>query len=300
MHDLAAIDLNLVVALHALLEERNVTRAARRIGISQPAMSHALARLRDHFGDPLLVRSGRAMVPTARATSMRAHVRETIGELSRLMAPGQVEPASLPMDLRLVTDDWMGTTLLPRIVARLAGTAPGVDLDVSPRGTPGRKALLLSGAVDLALGFFSGAGLDLHRQHLFDDDWVTVLRRGHPALASELTPERWASLIHVLVAPTGGKRGAVDLGLQALGLVRRVGVVVPHFHTAVAVVAGSDHVLTVPRTVVSGPGTAGIVILAPPVSLAPIPVSMLWHARTHPDPVQRWLRDLVERVASET
>jgi DNA-binding transcriptional LysR family regulator len=295
MHGLSAIDLNLVHALHALLEECSVTRAAARVGLSQPAMSHALSRLREHFGDPLLRRAGRAMVLTARAEELKVQARTVIGELELLLAPSAqpLLPERLQTRLRLVTDDGLGATLLPRVLAAVRQAAPGVDLDVLPRGAPGRKALLRMGKADLALGFFSGAGMDLHRQHLYDDDWVCVLRQGHP-LQHGLDAQQWASLPHILVSPTGGSRGQVDTVLQTAGLTRRVAVTAPHFLAALALVAASDLVLTTPRRVAqTQTGCLPIVLLEPPLPLPPIPVSMLWDGRTHQDPVQRWLRGVV-------
>lgn len=299
MHSLAGIDLNLVVALHALLEERSVTAAARRIGLSQPAASHALSRLREHFGDPLLIRSGRAMVPTPRAQALTGEVRRVVGELERLLSTVEVAPEALQIDFRLATDDYVGATLLPRLVGRLAELAPGVSLDVLPRGVPGRKALLRQGKVDLAVGYFSGAGMDLHRAHLYDDDWVCVLRRGHPALAVPFTAEVWAGLSHVIVSPTGGRRGEVDTALQRRGLVRRVAYAVPHFATALALVAATDCVLAVGQRLAEVLAEAhGLALLPPPLLLPAFPVSMLWHARTEHDPAQRWLRGLVASVAA--
>lgn len=294
MHSLSAIDLNLVVALHALLEESSVTGAARRAGVSQPAMSHSLARLRKHFGDPLLIRSGRRMVPTARAVSLLAEVRRSVAGLERLWAQSEVDPASLRTDVRLITDDHVGTTLLPAIVAHISTEAPGVGIDVLPRGHPGRKAMLRAGRADLALGHFSEAGMDLVRQQLTEDPWMGVARPGHPLLVS-LDPVAWAAVRHVIVSPTGGRRGVVDAALEAHGLRREVALAVPHFATALAVVAATDHVLTTPQSMARASGMA---VFAPPLPLPPHGVAMLWHPRTQHDPVQQWLRTLVARVAA--
>ena len=300
MHSLAAVDLNLIVALHALLEERSVSRAARRVGLSQPAMSHALARLREHFGDPLLVRTGRAMEPTPLAAALLTGVRPLIGGLEALLTATPVEPATLSLGLRLVTDDAVGLTFLPRLVARLRAEAPGVTLDVLPRGAPGRKALLRAGQADLALGAFSGAGMDLHRIALYSERWVTVLRRGHPAGLGPWTAERWAALPQVIVSPTGGRRGEVDRQLQERGLSRAVVAAVPHFSTALALVARTDLVLTTGEAQARALGPAfDLEIREPPLPMPPYEIAMLWHPRTEHDPAQRWLRALVQAVAEE-
>ena len=301
MHSLAAVDLNLIVALHALLEERSVSRAARRVGLSQPAMSHALARLREHFGDPLLVRTGRTMEPTPRAASLLAAVRPLVGGLEALLTAAPVQPAALTLSLRLVTDDAVGLTFLPRLVRRLRAEAPGVTLDVLPRGAPGRKALLRAGQADLALGAFSGAGMDLHRLALYTERWVTVLRRGHPASDGPWTPERWAALPQVIVSPTGGRRGEVDRQLQGRGLSREVVAAVPHFSTALALVARTDLVLTTgaSQAAVLGPAF-DLEIRDPPLPMSPYEIAMLWHPRTEHDPAHHWIRALARQVADET
>lgn len=285
MHSLASIDLNLVVALHALLEEQSVTGAARRVGLSQPAMSHALARLRSHFGDPLLVRSGRRMTPTPVALQLLERVRPAVDVLEALLDPAA--PPDLATTVRLVTDDWIGTTWLPAVLAKLRRAAPSIEVDVLARGRPGRKALLRQGRVDLALGAFSGAGMDLHRHPLFREPWVCVRR-----VPGALTVDDWATLPHVVVSPTRGRRGDVDTALEAVGRSRRVPVAVPHFTTALAIVASSDLVLTTPASVASTHADAlGLHVSAPPLTMPPIEVSMLWHPRTAHDPTQRWLRD---------
>lgn len=300
MHSLAATDLNLLAPLHALLEERNVSAAARRVGLSQPAMSHALRRLRDHFEDPLLLRKGRGMLLTPRALVLLEQLRPLVRQLEQVLDPRAPTAAELALAWRLVTDDAIGCTRLPRLVAALAAEAPGVTLDITARGAPGRKELLRAGQVDLALGFFSGAGMDLHRLPLYDEPWVCVLREDHPALSGKpsgkLTPERYASLRHVIVSPTGGRRGEVDRLLQARGLAREVAVATPHFTAALTLVAATDMVLTTARSLAERfAGGLGLALVEPPLPMAPYTVSMMWHPRTEHDPAQRWLRDLVRR-----
>ena len=301
MHSLAAVDLNLVVALHALREERSVTAAARRVGLSQPAMSHALARLRAHFDDPLLIRSGRAMAPTARALALLAEVRPAVRQLERLLAPRPPGPAALTGTVRLVCDDYIGCACLPGLIRQLRAEAPGLAVEVAPRGAPGRKALLRQGRADLALGHFSGAGMDLHRAPLFDEQWVCALRRDHPILTSPFTAAAWAGLGHVIVSPTGGRRGAVDRQLEGAGLAREVALTVPHFSAALAVVGATDLVLTTGARLVAARADAlGLVALDPPLPMPPYTGSMMGHPRTEHDPTQRWFRGLVARRLGAT
>ncbi len=294
MHSLSAVDLNLVVALHALLEEVSVTGAARRVGLSQPAMSHALSRLRAHFGDPLLIRSGRGMVVTPRGRALRLQVRPVVRQLEGLLSPAAMRPEELSTTIRLATDDYIGCTILPDLLAALQSAAPQLQVDVHPRGAPGRKAMVRKGEVDLAIGHFSGAGMDLHRAVLAEEGWVCVLRKGHPALSEPLTPSAWAGLSHAIVSPTGGRRGAVDRVLAEAGLSRSVAVALPHFSAALAVVAASDHVLTTPRRMADRlAAPLGLVCRPPPLPMADFTLSMGWHPRTEHDPAQQWLRQQV-------
>lgn len=293
MSSLAGVDLNLAVALRALLAERNVTRAARRIGLSQPAMSHALARLREHFDDPLLVRSGKVMVPTTFALALLPGLDRASAELEQIFFGARLDPSTLQANFRLIADDWMGVVVLPRVLAAIASQAGGVAVDVLARGAPGRKALLRQGEADLAVGYFSGAGTDLHRRSLFDDRWTVVLRRGHPALGEPLTLDRWAELTHIVVSPTGGRRGSLDARFEALGRTRRVAVAVPHFLSALALASASDHALAVPHSLATERAEAfGLVALEPPIPLEPFSVVLCWHPRADSDPAQIWLREL--------
>lgn len=299
MHVLAGVDLNLIVALHALLEEPTVTAAARRVGLSQPAMSHALGRLREHFDDPLLVRTGRRMVPTARALALREQLRPMVRQLEGLMTPEPPALATVEMTLRLVTDDAVGCAWLPQVLRALQQRAPGVELDISQRGPPGRKARLRRGEVDLALGHFSSAGLDLHRVELRREAWACALRGGHPALKGAWTLARWAALEHAIVSPTGGRRGEVDRLLEARGLSRRVRVSAPHFSTALALVAETDLVLTTYASVARRLAPSfGLALRPPPLAMPDFPVHLLWHPRTDSDPAQRWLRGVIAETIS--
>ena len=294
MNDLAGMDLNLVVALHALLEEQSVTAAARRVGLSQPAMSHALSRLREHFDDPLLIRSGRAMVLTARARGMIEPLREIVSRLERLLVHRAMDPSGLASTVRLVTDDFIGTTVLPSLLQQIRAAAPLLEVDVIQRGPPGRKRMLRRGQADLAVGDFSGAGMDLHRANLAAEDWVCVLRRGHPVARSRLSAEAWARLEHVIVSPTGGRRGVVDTVLAEAGLTRRVPIAVPHFLTALAVVSRSALVCTVPRRLAEAHADHfGLSILPAPLPLPPLVLALLWHGRTDQDPAHRWFREQI-------
>jgi DNA-binding transcriptional LysR family regulator len=304
MHDLhlASLDLNLIVALDALIEERSVTRAADRVGITQSAMSHALARLRTLTGDALLVRGSGAMVATARAEALAPPIRRALDEVARaLRSPGPFDPKTARQKVRIYTSDYGEVVLLPGVVRRLQRDAPGIDLRLGAH-VDDHVGVLGSGAVDLVIapvrprdeapGIFS--------KKLFDETFVCVVRKGHPLAAKKLTLARFAAASHALIAPRGKEGSFVDDALAKLGLSRRVAVTVPHFLVAPHVVADSDLVLTLAARVAAlfaNPLGLAVLRLPPELGLEGFTMSALWHERTQIDPAQRWVREVFFEVA---
>lgn len=295
---LAALDTNLLVALDALLETRHVERAARRLAVSPSAMSHTLARLRGLLGDPVLVRAGRTMVATPRARALVGPLRAGLGLLEQVVsAPPRFDPARERRTVRIAAVDFAQALLIPRIAAVLAREAPGIDLVVTPFSA-GSTVALAHDEIDLGLsGVRPGPGVrsrEIHRE-----PFVCVLRRGHPALRTRLTAKRFAALDHVLISPAGRVPGTVGKALRKRGLGRRVAIVVPSFHVAAEIVAGSDRVLTCgERSALSARRWLPIEIVAPPLTLEPFAVAMLWHDRHEHDPLLAWVRDRVADVAA--
>jgi len=307
MHDvhLGALDLNLLVALDALVAERSVTRAAEKVGITQSAMSHALARLRALTGDPLLVRSSSGMVLTARAEALGPPIRRALEDVSRALAPPvPFDPMTARGRFVIGTSDYAELVLLPRLVARLEREAPGIDLRVRALEDPA-STQLASGAIDVAIAPVrpNDAAPGVLAKRLFDESFVCVVRKGHPLAKKKLTPARLAQAKHALIAPRETEGGFVDEALAKLGLARRVAVAVPHFLIAPHVVASSDLVLTLAARVAHVLAKPlELAVLAPPRDLA-LPgftISALWHERTQNDPAQRWARALLFEVAAET
>jgi DNA-binding transcriptional LysR family regulator len=247
LHD---IDLNLLVALDALLTERNVTEAADRIGLSQSAMSHALGRLRKLIGDPLLVRTPEGMVPTPRAQALAEPVRQILTQVRRtLQEPLIFEPASARQTFTLAATDYAELLLLPRLMERLATMAPGISLNVLPLGEGVPKAVLESGRLDLALGPFREKPSELHHQTLFHERFVCVVRADHPSVGKQLSLKKFLALSHVLISPRGTVAGVVDHALAAQGLQRHVALSIPHFLVAPLVVAQTDLIVTLAERV---------------------------------------------------
>ncbi len=310
---LRGVDLNLVRVLDALLAERHVTRAAARLGISQSAASHALARLRRLLADPLLVRGPRGargprsphevMVPTPRALALAPALERALAELAAaLRPPAPFDPATARRTFHLAIGDYAELVLLPALVARLATIAPGVDLFV--RAVPDDlAAALAAGDVDLVLApprprDLSGPGL--YQRHLFDERFVCALRRGHPAATRRLTLDRFCDLDHVLIAPRGTAGGYVDDALARLGRRRRVAVTVPHFLVVPHVVATTDLVVTLPARVAAALAAPHRLVTRPPpaaLGVTGFAIHQLWHERTHGDAAGRWLRDQLATVA---
>jgi DNA-binding transcriptional LysR family regulator len=294
-----ALDLNLLGVLHALLEERSVSRAARRMGITQPAASNALARLRAQLDDPVLVRVGREMALSPRAEPLVEPVRALVEGIERVMSPpARVEPASLRRTFRVATSDHVDLVLLPELEAILSTEAPGVDLHAQPVPRD-VTAALREGRADLAIGGFDDVPSDLCAARLFEDRFVCLLRRGHPLGAAELTLERYVALTHILVAPRGEPRGLVDRALRARGLSRRVARTVAHFLAAPFIAARSDHVLTLPeRLALPMARLLDLDVRPPPLPLAAISIVALWHLRFDADLEHGFLRGAVARAAA--
>jgi len=298
---IAAFDLNLLLAFEALAAERNVTRAARRVGLSQSALSHALRRLRAHFGDELFQPTPRGMVPTARAQALFVPLAEALRIVRETVeAPRPFDPSALTRNFTISTVDYAELVLLPRLQARLARLAPGVTVTVrQPVGDQGRE--LLSGEHDLALGLWPSEQDDLRSQALFSDRFVSVLRAGHPDAKKRLTLARYVRLSHVLVSPQGSGESIVDAVLRTLGRTRHIALRLPHFLIAPLVIAETDYVLTAPERVLHALGTLRpFAVHRPPVEVPDFSISQRWHVRNDLEPGHQWLRAQLAEVARES
>ncbi|MCM5682725.1 LysR family transcriptional regulator [Schlegelella sp. S2-27] len=291
-------DLNLLVTLNVLLSEGSVAAAARRLRLSPSAMSRALARLRATTGDPLLVRAGRALVPTPRALELRERVRLLVDEAEAALRPAtRPDLGQLARTFTVRASEGYAETFGPGLIARLAGEAPRVQLRfVTKTDKEGR--LLREGAVDLEIGVVAGTeSPELRVQALFPDRFVGVVRAGHPLCKRDVTPQAYAAAMHVATERRGGRRGPVDTALRALGLELRVATTVGGFATALALARGTDLVATVPERHTHALRT-GLHSFALPFATHDVTVSMLWHPRLHADPAHRWLRQCVRDVCT--
>jgi DNA-binding transcriptional LysR family regulator len=298
-NDGEGLDLTLLRTFDALLAEHHVTRAAQRLRITQSAASHGLARLRRAFGDPLFVRGPRGVVPTERAVALGPEVRALLARVEALTrSPGPFDPRALERTFTMAGADFMEILVLPPLVRRLAKEAPRVGLASRPIVADPEPGLE-SGALDAAIGVFRALSPRLVQRKLFDERFVCMLRRGHPALRKPLTLERFAALEHVLVSPRGSGGGAVDDALAERGLVRRIAVRTASFLAAPLVVESTDLVVTLPSRVaeVMARGRP-LVLVPPPTKLEGFAVSLVFHERSKGDVAHAWLRERIADVAA--
>jgi len=300
--NLAGVDLNLLVALDALLEERSVTRAADRIGLSQPGMSNTLARLRRLFDDPLLVRRGTEMVPTARAESLAQPVRSALGVIAEALEqrPG-FDSATDRRTFTISCSDYSVLMLIGPLVRRVAAEAPGVTIRVLPRAIdPGRA--LQSGASDLIVEppeIMDGPTLP--SQRLFEDRWMCCVWEGNTRVGARMTTETYLALGHLSYTMGAGQPASLaDRHVVALGLERRIEFTVESFLLAPFLLQGTELVCLVPaRAAPHFERSADVRLLEPPVAFPTLTEMLWWHPRHTADPAHAWLRARIAEIAAE-
>ena len=299
--NLASIDLNLLVAFDALLTERNVTRAGAANGLSQPAMSNALARLRALFDDPLFQRIGGRMEPTTRAAALAEPVRAALLQLqSALEGTGPFDPATARRRFVLASADYTELLLLPRLVARLGKAAPHVNIAFRDANRLNVREVLDAGEADIVLVPYIEGLTELRSMALLPEGFVTVARRGHPALKAGLTLKKFIALPHVLVSVEGEGTSLLDNALAARGLKRRIAVTVPHFSAVPFIVAASDAIATLPARIARRfAGATNLTVYKTPLRLEDLTLHAIWHRRHDTDSAHVWLRDQIVAVARE-
>lgn len=301
-----SVDLNLLVALDALLTECSVTGAARRLGLSPSAMSRTLARLRLATGDPLLVQAGRALVatPYAEELSGRVHVLARDAQAVLRPAAGRLDLAALRRTFTIRAGEGFVELLATPLMAAITAAAPHVRLRFAPKPDKDAKPLR-EGLIDLEIGVLGTAAPEVRTQLLFRDRRVGVARIGHPLLAAGVTPKRYAACSHVVASREGEFLEPVDDALAELGLKRTVLLVVPAHPDAMRVARRSDLVAVVPRSCLGNALVAdhaaglGLESFELPVRTPEFAISAIWHPRLDADPGHRWLRDTVMAVGRD-
>lgn len=291
MDNLRRLDLNLLVTLDVLLSEQNVTRAAQRLHFSQPSVSVHLAKLRDIFGDPLLLPGPRGMRPTARAETLREPLRLALEALEHAVAPARAfVPAEASHTWRVAAADYGESTVLLPALAGLRSAAPGTRLAVVQLFPSRIVRQAEQGEIDLAFHTSEDAPAGLHRRPLFTERYVLAGRVDHPRLKRRPTLAQFRELDHVIVSPDGGGfRGVTDDVLAQAGLTRKVVLSVPHFLFVMSVLATTDLVAMLPSRLLRG--NSLLKAVPPPVEVPGYEMAMLWHERSHRDPAHHWLRE---------
>ncbi|PRH88016.1 LysR family transcriptional regulator [Labrys okinawensis] len=294
MNNLAGIDLNLLTVLEALLAERHVSRAALRLNRSQPAVSHALARLRLLFDDPLLVRQGGGLGPTARALEIQPHLGEALDRMRHLLAPAGFDPSSERRTFRLAMSDYGAAVLLPKLVPLLRTEAPHSDLLVTQASREAMEAQILDGEIDLALAVFPDLGKQLARSLLFEDRYVCLADAAGQPPSGGLDLAAYLARPHALVALRADVENEIDRALVALGHRRRICLTLPHWGVAPRLISGTNIILTVARGILPPSIEAdGLRLFEPPFALPPVPFTQIWHPRRQGDPAHQWLRERI-------
>ncbi len=296
--NLASIDLNLLLVFDAVMRERNVTRAGERIGLSQPAVSNALGRLRYHLKDELFIRSPEGMKATPRALELAEPVREALHHLEEALDPASFDPATSTRSFRIAAIDYALAVLVPIVVDRFAQHAPAIDLRFLPVLGPVLPQLDAH-EVDFAITLVPDLPERFDSFVLGEDDYVILMRMGHPLATGEITLERFAAANHLLVSARGDDRGFVDEALEKKGLKRRVAMSVPQFSVTPSIIAASDMVLTAPRRLAQTFAQAYDLCLRP----APVPgpplfskSQLIWHRRLASHPAHDWFREEIRAL----
>lgn len=292
--DSLRLDLNLLVTLEALLSEQNVTKAAARLHLSQPAVSAQLARLRQEFDDPLLLPAHRGMVPTAKALELLGPLRLALDQVrSTLDEHRDFDPASAVLDLNIAATDYLQAVLAAPLADRLRAAAPGIRVALHHLAIEELEQRMAHGEIDLALMTPSVAPPRLRARHLFDERYGLAGRRDHPGLHAELTVDELAELEFVIVSLRGGQfRTPVDEALAAYGKARRVVLSAASFLLVPALLARSDLVAFLPARLAAEQADL-LKVVEPPFPIEGFAVGMVWHERNHAHPGHRWLRKLI-------
>jgi len=293
---LSGLNLNALTALDALLLERNVTRAARRVGITQPAMSQTLARMRDVFGDPLLVRKGRTMVLTPRAEAMLVPLSDALLSVERAVQLGMgFDPATSTRIFKIALPDLSATMVLPSVLRVIGKDAPGIRIQAESLSISRISEKLSSGEIDLVLAVYLSSEDGLRKETLLVEDYVCLVRRGHPlARRKRLRISDYASYGHVAYTPVGFVPRPMSDAVPGLISGSGIRASVPYLLALPEVVRTTDLVATVPRSLLNAPVDFGsLVTLDPPPELPQAVHSQWWHSLFDSDPAHIWLRERV-------
>ncbi|MBI3285692.1 MAG: LysR family transcriptional regulator [Burkholderiales bacterium] len=297
------LDLNLLRVFDAVMIEQNLTRAADKLAMTQPAVSNALKRLRYSLGDELLIRTAYGVKPTPRAEALWPAIRQALSNLEAAIAPTSFDVSQAQVTFRMAMADATAALWMPALVRAIESDAPGINARMVPLTTREPRPMLLRGDIDIAVGFFPGvvaqlaggqgaAHSPIRHERLYSGRYVCVMRQDHPLANKKLTLDDYCSAKHLLVSFSGRAHGLVDEALAPLGRERRILLTVNQFFTAGRVVANSDLLTVLPRHLISSTGmTDALICKELPFDLPEVHIDMLWHERDGRNPAHKWLRD---------
>jgi DNA-binding transcriptional LysR family regulator len=298
--NISATNLNLFVAFDALLTDNSVSRAAKRMGITQSAMSNSLRHLRELFNDPLFLRSSYGIVPTPRAQELAGPVREALRLLERTLNPKVFDPALSTRTFVLITSDYVEFVLLPHLLGQLNKHAPGVRIQTLPWGLHQVPEEVARGSADLMIGFYDKVPAHHRETLLFEERYACIVRKGHPLVRNKLTLRTYTSLKHVMVSQNARASSGIDRELAEVGHSREVSLRVSHFLNVPMLVASTDLVAALSRRVAEPfAKMLPLRLFEPPLLLRPSRVGMVWHNSLQDDPAHRWLRRMITEVSAQ-
>ena len=316
--DIRKFDLNLLVVFDVILKERSIAAAAQRLGLSQSAASHALARLRRLVGDELFMRDASGVHPTARALELATPVQQALGAIAEALVSRDFVPAQAARTLTIAASDYTCMLIVPRLIERITVAAPGIDLRVVPAGRLDVIRQLDDARIDLAIGWFAAVPARFGRATLLEEDYVFIVRSGHPLLTGGATSERILGYPHVVVDYTGNADNLIDgffpergvlrrvhmekavLEAQRGGAIGRIAARVPNFGVVPEVVTHTDLVASLPRRIALDLcDRHRVELIEPPLATTPVAVEVLWHWRSDVDRGVHWLREQIGQAASD-
>lgn len=294
-------DLNLLLVFDALIKEHSVTRAGERLGLSQPAVSAALRRLRGHFQDPLFIRSSEGMVPTQKALELVDPLNEALLMIDAAVEnQGEFDPTSSQRSFKILMMDVGEIDFLPMLLQHLCNIGSGISLETKQPESTSRNDQITAfemGALDLALGYWPqfSSRRGFQRRHLFSDSFVCIAREDHPKIGRKLTMQQFAEASHVIVTTHGNTDGVIEQTLVERGLKRRVVARVPHFLAVPKIIANTDFIVTIPSGLaISFADIHPLRIHRLPIAIDPFEVSVYWHNRFDHDVGLKWMRETIE------
>lgn len=297
--DIRKVDLNLLVALKVLLEERNVSRAAERLALTQPTVSGMLARLRVLFDEPLFVRTQHGMVPTPRAEALAPALEQLLRDARNLVEPHEFDPNTTQIDFRISANDYLQSTVLVPLIQALRSESPEARLAIRNQEVTNLERLLARGELDLAVTIPQFADPSLQTRLLYREEYVCAVRQTHPIRSSKVSMDRFLKYDHVLVSPSQGHfKGPVDDLLAKRKLKRRVALSVPSFLLLLQILQTDDVIALVPKRLLTR-RPHSLRLIRPPIEVPGFDVIAAWHSRSEQDPAHRWLREKLANVSNE-